>query len=321
MTKRLTLKRHALLILAACVVTPNAGAAEPYPQKTVRLIVPAAPGGGLDMLGRALEHELSPMWGESIVVDNRPGAGILVGTEIASRATPDGYTLLMVNSNYAPNLVLQKKLDITRRLTGIVKIANLPTALVVNPSLPVKSVADLIALAKSSHLSYSTTGVGTTSNVCGEMLKLAAKVDITHVPYKGGSPAMGAIISGQVAMGFASLASASARAKTGRLKILAIASAKRSPLAPDVPTIAETVPGVVLETWIGMMAPAGVPAPVLQKINADVAKAVAVPEVSRHLAALGYDLDPGTPAAMNELIASDLATYARVIREAHIGNY
>jgi tripartite-type tricarboxylate transporter receptor subunit TctC len=207
---------------------------------------------------------------------------------MASKAPADGYTLLLVNANLAPNLLLQNKLDVGKRLTGVAQIASLPTVLAVNAALPVKSVGELIALAKSSRLAYSTTGLGTTSNLCGEMLKLAAKVNITHVPYKGGSPAMVAIISGEVAMGFASLASA------------------------------ETVPGVVLETWVGMVAPAGVPQSVLRKINAGLLKAVATPATSQRLTDLGYDLAPGTPEQMNERIRSDIATFSRVIREANI---
>jgi len=305
-------------VVCALVLAVGAVGAQEYPAKAVRLIVPASPGGGLDIMARAVGQDLSPMWGQPVVVDNRPGAGILVGTEMASKATADGYTLLMVNANLAPNLVLHNRLDVGKRLTGVAKIASLPTALAVNVTLPVKSVEELIALAKSSRLAYSTTGVGTTSNICGEMLKLAAKVDITHVPYKGGNPAMTAIISGQVAMGFASLASASVLAKAGRIKILAIASAKRSRFAPDIPTIAETVPGVVLETWVGMVAPAGVPKRILRKINADLLKAIAMPATSRRLTDLGYDLAPGTPEEMNKLIQSDIATFTRVIREAHI---
>lgn len=292
--------------------------AQEFPVKPVRLIVPAAPGGGLDIMARAVGQELGPVWGQSVVVDNRPGAGILVGTESASRATGDGYTLLIVNSNLAPNLILGDRLDIAKRLVGVAKIANLPTVLAVNPSLPAKSVSELLALAKSSQLAYSTTGIGTTSNIAGEMLKLATKTDITHVPYKGGNPAMTAIISGQVQMGFSSLASARVHEKAGRIRILAIASAKRSQLAPDLPTIAETVPGVVLDTWVGMVAPAGVPPRILKKINADLLRVLAEPATARRLTNHGYDLVPGSPADMDRLIRSDIATFTKVIRAAKI---
>jgi len=311
------MKRRAACAFALVLIAGSAIAQE-YPTKAVRLIVPASAGGGLDIMARAVGQELSPMWGQAVVVDNRPGAGILLGTEMASKAPADGYTLLLVNANLAPNLLLQNKLDVGKRLTGVAQIANLPTVLAVNAALPVKSIAELIALAKTSLLAYSTTGLGTTSNLCGEMLKLAAKVNITHVPYKGGSPAMIAIISGEVAMGFASLASATVYAKANQVRILAVASAERSRLAPDIPTIAESVPGVVLETWVGMVAPAGVPQAVLRKINAGVLKAVAMPSTSQRLTDLGYDLAPGTPEQMNELIRSDLATFSKVMRDANI---
>lgn len=320
MTNPVTMRRLVAGWVLGCAAWCGAGAAvaQDYPAKTVRLIVPAAPGGGLDIMARAVGQDLSVLWGQSVVVDNRPGAGILIGTETAARATPDGYTLLMVNSNLAPNLILHDKLDVGKRLTGVAKIANLPTALAVNPSLPAKSVAELIALAKTTRLAYSTTGHGTTSNIAGEMLKLATKTDITHVPYKGGSPAMTAIISGQVGLGFASLASARAHADAGRVKILAVASAQRSQLAPDVPTLNETVPGVVLETWVGLVAPAGVPRPVLNKVNAALLKVLQGPETAKRLANRGYDLQPGSPEGMNQLIRSDIATFSRVIREAKI---
>jgi tripartite-type tricarboxylate transporter receptor subunit TctC len=310
----------ALTLIAGCVLSGGVAvvAAQDYPSKPVRLVVPASPGGGLDIMARAVGQDLSVLWGQTVVVDNRPGAGIMIGTETVARASADGYTLLMVNSNIAPNLILQNKLAVGKQLTGVAKIANLPTALAVNPKLPVHSVKELITLAKTSQLAYSTTGHGTTSNIAGEMLKLAAKVDITHVPYKGGNPAMTAIISGQVGMGFASLASVRVHAQSGRVRLLAIASAKRSQLAPEVPTLNESVPGVVLETWVGMLAPAGVPQNILRKINADVRKVVAMPETAKRLSNHGYDLQPGSPEEMNKLVQSDIATFSKVIREAKI---
>jgi len=315
LTQRLATGCVAGVVLA---LTADAVMAQNYPSKSVRLIVPASPGGGLDIMARAVGQDLSVLWGQSVVVDNRPGAGIMIGTDTVAKATPDGYTLLMANSNLAPNLILQNKLAVGKQLTGVAKIANLPTALAVSLKLPVKSVKDLVALAKTSKLAYSTAGIGTTSNIAGEMLKLAAKVDITHVPYKGGNPAMTAIVTGQVSMGFSSLASVRVHEQAGRVRLLAIASAKRSQLAPDVPTLNETVPGVVMETWVGLFAPAGVPQPVLRKINADLLKVLALPETAQRLTNRGYDLQPSTPEVMNKLIQSDIATFSRVIREANI---
>jgi tripartite-type tricarboxylate transporter receptor subunit TctC len=310
--------RHFAALGCALALVAGAAVAQDYPTKSVRLVVPASPGGGLDIMARAVALELTPMWGQSVVVDNRPGAGVFLGTEVVAKAPADGYTLLMINANLAPNLVLLNRFNIGKQLVGVAKIADLPTALAVNMSLPAKSVKDLIALAKTSKLAYSTTGNGTTSNIAGEMLKLAAKVDITHVPYKGGNPAMTAIISGEVGMGFASLASVRVYEKSGRVRVLAIASTKRSSLAPDVPTLSETLPGVIVETWVGMMAPTGVQRPILRKVNADVVKVVTMPEISKRLIEQGYDLQPDSPEAMDKLVQSDLVKYAKVIREAKI---
>ncbi len=310
--------QFAAACLMGCALAAGAAPAQDYPVKSVRLVVPASPGGGLDIMARAVALELTPMWGQSVVVDNRPGAGVFLGTEMVAKAPADGYTMLMINANLAPNLVLLNRLDVGKQLAGVIKIADLPTALAVNNSLPAKSVKELIALAKSSKLAYSTTGNGTTSNIAGEMLKLAAKVDITHVPYKGGNPAMAAILTGEVGMGFASLASVRVYEKAGRVRVLAIASTKRSSLAPDLPTLNETLPGVIVETWVGMVAPAGVQKPILRKVNADVRKVVTLPAVSKRLIDQGYDLQPDSPEAMDKLVQSDLVKYAKVIREAKI---
>lgn len=318
MFKPMKLRHFAAGLGCTLALAAGMATAKDYPVKSVRLIVPASPGGGLDIMGRAVGLELTPMWGQSVVVDNRPGAGVFLGTETVANAPADGYTLLIVNANLPTNLVLLNRLDVGRKLTGAVKIADLPTALAVNSAQPARSVKDLIALAKSSKLAYSTAGNGTTTNIAGEMFKLAAKVDITHVPYKGGNPAMAAILTGEVGMGFASLASVRVYEKAGRVRILAIASAKRSALAPDVPTLNETLPGVIIETWVGIMAPMGVPRPILRKIYADVTKAVTQPEVAKRLTDQGYDLKPDSPEAMDKLVQSDLVKYAKVIREANI---
>jgi tripartite-type tricarboxylate transporter receptor subunit TctC len=253
-----------------------------------------------------------------VVVDNRPGAGVMLGTEIASRATPDGYTMLMVNANLAPNAILHDKLAVVKGLAAIIKIADLPNALSVPASLPVHSMSELIALAKSSPLTYGSAGHGTVGNILAEMLKLATGTHITHVPYKGGGPVMVAVTGGQVSFGIVSLASTMAHAKAGRVRILGVSSSTRSRLAPDIPTIGETVKGVELESWVGLLAPAGTPASVIGTVNAAVLKAIALPDVHQRLVAQGYDVQGGTPQAFDRLIQSDVAKYSRVIREARI---
>jgi tripartite-type tricarboxylate transporter receptor subunit TctC len=293
-------------------------AAQDYPARSVRIIVPAAPSGGLDIMARVVGQPLAAMWGQPVVVDNRPGAGVMLGTEMASKATRDGYTMLMVNANLAPNAILHDKLDVIKGLTGIIKIADLPNALSVPASLPVKTMEELIDRAKSTQLTYGSAGHGTVGNILTEMLKLATRADITHVPYKGGGPVMVAVVGGQVSMGVVSLASTMAHAKAGRVKILGVSSSKRSRLAPDIPTISETVKGVELESWVGLLAPAGSPPSVIRAVNAAVTKAVAVPDVQQRLVSQGYDIQGSTPEEFNKLIQSDVAKYSRVIREASI---
>jgi tripartite-type tricarboxylate transporter receptor subunit TctC len=293
-------------------------AAQGYPTKPVRIIVPASPSGGLDIMARTVGQPLSVMWGQSVVVDNRPGAGIMLGTEMASKAAPDGYTLIVLNANLAPNVVLHDKHAVMKGLTGVIMIANLPNALSVPAALPVASMKELIAMAKSSRLTYGSAGHGTVGNILAEMLKLATRTDITHVPYKGGGPVMAAVTGGQVSIGIVSLASTMSHMKAGRVKILGVSSAKRSRLAPDIPTISESVPGVELESWVGMMAPAGTPPAVIRTVNAAVLKAVEMPDVQKRLVGQGYDVVGSTPLEFSKLIQSDLAKYARVIREANI---
>jgi len=289
-----------------------------YPTKAVRLIVPAAPSGGLDIMSRVVAQPLAVMWSQSVVVDNRPGAGVMLGTEVASKAAPDGYTLLMVNANLAPNAILHDKLAVVRALAGIVMIAQLPNALSVPAALPVATLKELIALAKSSRLTYGSAGQGTVGNICLEMLKAASGADITHVPYKGGGPVMVALAGSQVAMGIVSLASTMGHAKAGRVKILAVSSSQRSRLAPDIPTMNETVKGVELESWVGLLAPRGTPAQTIRTISAAVLKAVAAPDVQQRLIGEGYDIQGSTPEEFDRLVAADVAKYSKVIRLAGI---
>jgi len=295
-----------------------AAVAQGYPTKSVRVIVPASPGGGLDIMARVVGQPLSVMWGQSVVVDNRPGAGVMLGTEMASKAAADGYTMLIVNANLAPNAVLHGKLSVIKNLSAIILIADLPNAMSVPASVPVSSVKELLALARSSKLTYGTAGHGTVGNILGEMFKMASGTDIVHVPYKGGGPVMVALAGGQVSMGIVSLASTMAHAKAGRVKILAVGSSQRSRLAPDIPTISETVKGVHLESWVGLLAPAGTTQPIIKQVNAAVLKAIAMPDVQQRLVGEGYDIRGGSADEFGKLIQSDINTYSKVIREANI---
>jgi tripartite-type tricarboxylate transporter receptor subunit TctC len=319
-SRRFSFRLASCVLLLGCALAPAAAPAlaQSYPNRPVRLIVPAAPSGGLDIMARTIGQPLSIMWGQPVVADNRPGAGVMLGTELASKATPDGYTLLVVNANLAPNAILHDKLAVVKGLAAIVKIADLPNALAVPASAPVNSMSELLALAKSSKLTYGSAGHGTVGNILAEMLKLETRTDITHVPFKGGGPVMIALAGGQVSIGIVSLASTMSHAKAGRVKILAVSGASRSRLAPEIPTIGETVKGVELESWVGLLAPAGTPATLIGAVNAAVLKAIEQPETRQRLVAQGYDVQGGAPQDFAKLIRSDIARYSRVIREAGI---
>ena len=318
-SKRNSFRLPTSAFLLCCVLAAAGASAQQYPTKSVRIIVPATPSGGLDIMSRVIGQPLAAMWGQPVVVDNRPGAGVMLGTEMASKAPPDGYTMLMINANLAPNAILHDKLSVVKNLTAVIKIADLPNALAVPTASAASSMKDLVALAKTSKMTYSSAGHGTVGNILAEMLKLAISApDLVHVPYKGGNPAMTALVGGQVSMGIVSLASTMAHVKSGRVKILAVSSSKRSRLAPEIPTIGETVKGVELESWVGLLAPAGTPATIVRAINAAVLKSIAMPDVQQQLVGQGYDVQGGTPEEFNKLIQSDLAKYSKVIKAANI---
>jgi tripartite-type tricarboxylate transporter receptor subunit TctC len=308
-------------LVGCCVLAlaASAATAQQYPTKPVRIIVPAAPSGGLDIMARVIGQPLSALWGQPVVVENRPGAGVMLGTELVSKAAPDGYTLLVINANLAPNAVLHEKLSVVKNLAAVIKIADLPNALAVPTASPAGSMKDLVGLVKTTKMTYSSAGHGTVGNILAEMLKLTIGApNLVHVPYKGGNPAMTALVGGEVSMGIVSLASTMAFAKSGRVKILAVSSGKRSRLAPDIPTIGETVKGVELESWVGLLTPAGTPATVIRTVNAAVLKAIAMPDTQQRLLAQGYDVQGGSPEEFARLIQSDVKIYSRVIREARI---
>jgi tripartite-type tricarboxylate transporter receptor subunit TctC len=282
-------------------------------------MVPAAPSGGLDIMARVVGVPLSTLWGQPVVVENRPGAGVMLGTELVSKAVPDGYTLLVINANLAPNAVLHDKLSVVRNLAAVIKIADLPNALAVPAASPASSMKDLVGMVKTTRMTYGSAGHGTVGNILAEMLKLTVGApNLVHVPYKGGNPAMTALVGGEVSMGIVSLASTMAYAKSGRVKILAVSSSKRSRLAPDIPTIGETVKGVELESWVGLLTPTGTPAAVIRTVNEAVRKVIAMPDTQQRLIGQGYDVQGGSPEEFEKLIQSDVKTYSRVIKEARI---
>ncbi|MCW5576020.1 MAG: tripartite tricarboxylate transporter substrate binding protein [Burkholderiales bacterium] len=316
-------KRHALLAVLCAVAAAAAQAADSYPLRPVRMIVAYPPGGGTDQVGRVMAEQLTQTLGQQVVVDNRGGATGNIGTELAARAVPDGHTLLM--GNVAPNAVnvsLFKKLgfDPVKDFAPVSLVAITPNILVAHPSVPVKSIGELVALAKAKPgaLNFPSAGVGSSSHLAGELLKSLAGIDMVHVPFKGGGPAMVATIAGEVQIMFATMPAAMPHVKSGKVRPVAVTTTKRSQAMPELPTIAEAgVKGYDAATWYGLLAPARTPKPVVDRLHADVVKILAGPARQR-LEAQGFEPDGGTPAAFAAYIRSEIAKWAKVIRVAGI---
>lgn len=308
----------AVGLAAAALAAGGQAAAADYPVKPVRIVVPAAPGGGLDIMGRLVAQDLYAQWHQTVVADNRPGAGVMIGTELVAKAAPDGYTALVVNSNIASNAILQGKLELVKQLAAVSLVATLPNALSVTPAVPVHTVKDFIAYAKTKPVSFGTAGIGVLGHLCGEMLKLTAGIDMVHVPYKGGGPVMAALAAGEVNAGIVSLASTVPHMKAGRVTILGVTGRKRSPSAPDIPAIAETLPGFDMDGWIGFLVPAGTPRKTVDAFNAALQKTVARADMREKLASQGFDAQGGTPEEFAAVIRNDVAKYSKVIAKAGI---
>lgn len=312
-----------LAALAAAFVVTTTASAAPWPDKPIRMIVPFPAGGSADTLARLLGDKIAPDLKQSILVDNRPGAGGNIGTEVVARSAPDGYTVLMTPSSFASQPSLYSKLswDPVRDFTPVALIATTPNILVVNTAVPVHSVKDLIALAKAEpgRLSYASGGVGATNHLAGELFKRMTGTNIVHVPYRGNPLAVIDVMNGNVTMMFDFMITSLPHVKEGRLRALAVTGAKRSPQVPDLPTVSEAgVPGYEASTWFAVMAPAGTPKPIVDKLNAELNTALKLPDVRARLAQLGAEPLGGTPAAAGKLLKSEITKWADVIKAAHI---
>jgi tripartite-type tricarboxylate transporter receptor subunit TctC len=313
--------RVAVLLLA--LVACGATAAERYPVRPIRLIVSYPPGGSDDAHGRMIAEKLTEIFGRQVIVDNRPGAAGVIGQDVAAKAAPDGYTLLIAGSTIVIKPVFYPKIpyDLMRDLTPISQIVNTRFVLVVHPALPAKSVSELIALAKAKpgKLNFGSSGTGATPHLCGEFFKQMAQVDIVHVPYKGGGPAMVDLVAGQVEMSFATLGSSVGFIASGKLRPLAVTSGERSRLMPDVPTMAEAgLPGYEITSWYALFAPAATPRSIISQLNAAVVSAVASPELQERLSRIGSEPSSSTPAAMFERMRVDTVKLARIAKIAGI---
>jgi tripartite-type tricarboxylate transporter receptor subunit TctC len=309
----------AAMLLAALV----AGAlAQDYPSRPVRLIVPFPPGGSNDVVGRLVAMQLSTQLGQQVFVDNRGGAGGVIGTEACATAAPDGYTLCIISIAHAVNPALHKlNYDPIKSFTPISIFATGPNVLAINPTLPVNSVKELVALAKQKpgELNYASAGVGSFQHLGGELFKITAGVDIVHVPYKGGGPAMQDVISGHVKIMFSSLIQTTPFIKSGQLKALGTGGAKRSSVLPDVPTISEAgVPGYVADNWWGLAAPAGLPEALVEKLFAASQAALKSPELLAAFEREGAAPVTMTTAEFGDYIKGEIVKWGRVVKEGNI---
>jgi tripartite-type tricarboxylate transporter receptor subunit TctC len=320
-----------LLLWALLLASPLAVSTEvlaqttEFPSRPIKIVTPYAPGGPGDSLARVVAQALQKKWGQPVVVENRPGAGGVVGVMAVIHSPADGYTLGQVsvsNLAIAPHLDSKLPYDPLRDLAGVAEVAKASYVLSVNPRLPAKNLRELIALARSRKgtMSYGSGGPGSMTNLAGELLKVMAGVDILQVPYKGTSPALAATLGGQIDMSFPDIATVKPFAQAGKLRMLAVTGATRSDLAPEVPTIAEAgVEGYAVDVWLGIVAPAGTPKNIVAKLNAALTDALKDPEFRRHLADRGFDAAPGsTPEQFAATIKTDLDKFGRIIKTAGI---
>ena len=311
-----------LATLSCSLVTLAAVAQSDYPNRPVRWIVPFAPSGPTDLMSRAVAEKLSQRLGQQFVVDNRAGAGGNIGAELVAKSVPDGYTLMIGHvGTHAINAALYPRIgfDPVKDFTPITLIATFPLALVVHPSVPAKDAKELIALAKAKpgQLNFASAGNGGPTHLTGELFKSSAGIDIVHVPYKGNAAALLDLVAGRVQMMFSNMLTSMPHVRAGKLRAIGISGAKRSPQAPELPTIAESgLPGFVAVPWYGVLGPAGLPRPILTKLNAEIARALAQPDMNERFVAQGVDLQSSTPEQFGALIRSEVVKWRKVVKDA-----
>jgi tripartite-type tricarboxylate transporter receptor subunit TctC len=311
-----------LLGVALCLIAP-AAFAQGYPVKPVRIVVPLAAGGGVDTIARAFAQKFSEAWRQPVIVENRPGAGNIIGAEHVARSTPDGYTLLASSSSLATNAVLFKKLpfDPLRDFAPVSQIIATQLTLAINPKVPANSVKELIAhaAAQPGKLNYGSTGIGSGAHLISEMLKLETGTNIVHVPYKGDAPLMPALIGGEVHFAFLTASAVIPQVKANRLRALAVTGRSRATAWPDLPTLAEAgLPNVEFESWIGFFAPAATPRDVLNAVAAETGRIVKMPDIAEKMPGWGGEGVGSTPDAFAAKFRGDIAKFGRVVKEAGI---
>lgn len=313
-----------LIPAATALFATGSAPAQPYPARAIRMIVPFSPGGASDVSARIVGQKLAERWGQQVVVENRSGAGGTIGADLAAKAAPDGYTLLMGSSTEIainPHLYTRLAYNTVRDFAPVTRVASIPLILVTHSSLPVKSVKELVALAKArpGELNYASSGNGSTLHLAGEMFKKTAGVEMLHVPHTGSAPAVVSLMSGETQVMLAAMPAALPQARAGRLRVLAVTSAKRVAAASEVPTMIEAgVPGYEILIWTGLLAPAGTPADILNRLNAEVIKILALSDVRQGFANQGAEIQTSSREEFAGYIKSELAKFARVVKEAGV---
>jgi tripartite-type tricarboxylate transporter receptor subunit TctC len=312
-----------LISVAMLAMATPASQAQNYPDKPIRIVSPFPVGGIADIFSREIGKKLTEAWGQPVIVDNRTGAGGNIGADIVAKSAPDGYTLVIGNiGTHAVNVSLFPTMpfDTIKDFTPIVHVLDAEGLLVVNPSVKATTVPELIALARSEpgKLSYGSGGVGTTSHLAGELFKSMTKVDIVHVPYKGNVPAITDLLGGQTSMSFATMPTVLPHVRAGKLRPLAVLGTTRSPALPDVPTVAESVPGFDVSNWIGLFGPAGMPPAIVARLNAEVQKIMLSPEIQKRLETEGAKFIPMSPEQFAAFQKSELTKWAKTIKDANI---
>ena len=307
----------------AASVAQKGPAAPDYPTKPIRIIVPQSPGASTDITARLVAQGLNEAFKQPVIVDNRPGSSGIAGTELVARAAPDGYTLMVVASSFSINPALGRKLpyDSIRDFTTVTQLSKFPNMLAAHPSTPVKTLQDVMALAKAKpgQVTYASAGVATGTHMTAELLRYMTKIDLLHVPYKGGGPAMTAAMGGQTQLIVATSVGLLPHVRAGKLRAIAVTSAKRSAAAPDIPTIAESgVPGYEHEPWNGMFGPAGMPKAVLAKVNAEVVRVLHAPEAKKVLEGDGADIVGNSPEQFGAVLKAEIAKWTKVAKAAGI---
>jgi tripartite-type tricarboxylate transporter receptor subunit TctC len=309
-------------LFSAAMALPTGAAAQSYPTKPIRLVVPFPAGGSLDVVARAIGQKLTEAWGQPVVIDNRPGAGGNIGADVVAKSAPDGYTILEgALSTHAVNVSLYARMpyDPIKDFAPITLVAVTPNVLVLNASFPANSVPELLAYARAhpGKLSFGSGSNGSAGHLAGELFKTEAGVDMVHIPYKGGAPALQALLAGDTQLMFDNLANSEAQLKAGKLKALAVTTARRSPLAPQLPTLSETgLPGFDIYTWWGFMAPAGTPPEIIAKWNAEVRRILATPEMKAFFAQQGAEPAADSPEQFGAMIKSEIAKYAKIVKQS-----